>query len=243
MVAKKKQNHYIYPDEGDQVTVKMIDSSGGGDFWARDEELALQYAWRAIEDRFAGKRIRSLDFGTGSGRLVDALLRFGTVTAYDPDLSRFVMPESQGLEVVSQLPSSDEKYDVILISHVLQHISTYAVSETLAQLKNRLSEGGLLIILTTRTNDKDSIFAIETISSSDEHHSQPVDLHFFDQRVAELTGGNELPVRFFAESELSQILSDVGFNSEFSWRFHYSSLGLPASTARDILMIATPLPK
>lgn len=93
-----------------------------------------------------------LDFGCGTGDLVDSLRKLGfTSYGFDPDesaikinlLNKVVFPDR------NTLPLS--KFDLISLIHVVEHI--YEVVPFLRDLKTMLEPNGLLVIETPNAND------------------------------------------------------------------------------------------
>lgn len=91
---------------------------------------------------------RILDAGCGSGRLLDELAEYGTVSAIDMSEYNVGMAQSRGHEdvhqaVVEDLPFEDETFDLITSLDVLEHTRDDRVA--LRELRRVTKPGGRLL--------------------------------------------------------------------------------------------------
>jgi len=98
-----------------------------------------------------------LDIGSGCGRDLNELMRFGhNIKGIEPSselhkLSQSHYPGLQGKIFVDQLPelnslSNDEKFDGIICSAILMHIPQIQLFDSVGSIKNHLNTGGRLLI-------------------------------------------------------------------------------------------------
>lgn len=101
---------------------------------------------------------RILDFGAGSGFLVQLLLKKGfSVAAFDPSDGR----ESALTSVVGtkdnflglEHGAGDEKYDVVIFSEVIEHILEADYQNVISRVVRYVADGGVLIITTPNQED------------------------------------------------------------------------------------------
>lgn len=86
---------------------------------------------------------RVLDFGCGQGRLLQVLGQsFPQAALYGHDVANF-MATMSGIRFVPSLDGCDVRFDVIVVSHVLEHLVGFGILQTLGDL---LTTGGRLYI-------------------------------------------------------------------------------------------------
>ena len=95
-----------------------------------------------------------LDVGCGNGQFIARMRSFGwTVSGVDPDPAAVSYGSKQGLHIrtgtIADLPET-ERYDVITLSHVVEHVSDPIA--LLRECARRLQSSGRLIIATPNIN-------------------------------------------------------------------------------------------
>ena len=96
---------------------------------------------------FEGKRV--LDVGCGSGQLMQWIAQFQPSKLHGLDISaeNVKLGSARGINISTEnFLQVDEKYDVIIMSHLLEHLSD--PSSFMEHAFKILSEGGLLIVET-----------------------------------------------------------------------------------------------
>jgi SAM-dependent methyltransferase len=234
---------YVYPDPDDRLALAYDEANEPyPGYWRRSEEYALQKGERIVGDPH---RKRLLDLGCGMGRMLRRFApRFKEVTGIEPDRQRashaFALVEQAGLENVrvvnGQLTSCcdrEKAFDVVLCSHVLQHVSVSMAREIIRNISVNLAPDGILILLTTRTRQESDIFTISSLSVrgvSSRSIGKEEFSHFSQVPVG------HLPVRLFCEDSLRDLVS-ARFRVEtiLPYRFLSSRRWIDSFVLRDQL--------
>lgn len=104
----------------------------------------------ALKKHIKNKEI--LDFGTGNGGFLIQAKKFAkTVYGYDLDKSLTEHYKKYKLDVKTSIADFTQKFDVITMFHVLEHIEN--PEQLLKNLKNKLKPNGKLIIEIPNSND------------------------------------------------------------------------------------------
>jgi SAM-dependent methyltransferase len=104
------------------------------------DHLQGSHLSQILSPDFAG---RVLDFGCGQGRLLRWLeSRYPRATLCGCDVANF-LPADSAIRYVPTIDGLDERFDVIVMSHVAEHLVEFSV---LAQLEKLLASDGLLYV-------------------------------------------------------------------------------------------------
>lgn len=93
------------------------------------------------------KTVRILDFGCGFGQSMSALKNMGYVNVQgcDIELDAIQYCRQSGHVVYDELPS-DQRFDLIIMNHVLEHVDKSKIIPTLFGLKEKLNDNGKIFI-------------------------------------------------------------------------------------------------
>ena len=160
---------FQYADHDDKLTDALITQNFDGAYWARGEARLLEAARAYISRKFGHeeqKKLRMLDLGCGMGRLIpDFAALYGSVLGLEPDAERSGQArdflEHLGVKNAEVFHGSLEEYlweqkeapvfDVVLCSHVFQHISHETVFSILRDLGRCTGEKTVFLFTTTYT--------------------------------------------------------------------------------------------
>ena len=214
---------YFYPDVDDRNTLALIkknEPSSG--YWEISEKKILDLIKHLIEDKTSGKEnLWLLDAGCGTGRLLPEFERyFNHILAIDPDCTQIEKAEKTvkdcGFEdkVTFKVSSAEElewkkeSIDVVLCSHILQHVPTDSVQKILSRFHEILRQDGLLFITTTHSRKSDDYFAKDLMKGS-EILEKRISKEEFNSLIN--NDQNILPIHFFSANKLANILMENGF--------------------------------
>jgi len=217
--------NYNYPDRNDKLTIELISKGYDGKYWGESEKNVLNYALSYVES--LEKREKMLDLGCAGGRLFETFLPLvGHIDGIEPDPERC----AAGMETAKKFPgrvtvrngdisilAPDDSYDVMLISHILQHIPDSSIYYMLRRAKEAVRDDGLLIVTTTYT-DKDETVYTKEYWQDGKRMCEEVEPEDFDDVFKEK---DTLPVRLFAEKHITELFDSYGFKLVGRKFYHY----------------------
>ena len=213
-----------YPDTGDALTCQLIETEFDGVYWQRSEQRVLQLALEAVE-RLPRPRAM-VDIGCGQGRLLPVFApHVDTLTALEPDPTRCAHARRAAAALGSgvQVREGDHgalkprAYDVLLCSHVLQHLPGPLAHSVLAALGRAARPGALLVLATTHIAGPADAYTVEQFQAG-RRTVRPLSQAAFDAWQFQ-TGA--LPVRYFARRTLAGELGAHGFTLQRTVYYHY----------------------
>lgn len=227
---------YTYPDRNDRLTCQLIDTEYDGTYWGESEAEVLRQALEETDIlvdalRNRNQSISLLDLGCGMGRLFSVFAeKADRIIAAEPDEERCAAAVAAAEKVsgetgipvkvfhgdASVLPQ-DEKYNFIVSSHVMQHITCGMAADLMSTMAARLKPHGLLIMTTTYTNGEDDLFFRESWKDG-KRFNEATDREGFNR-----TFGTEgvLPVRMFAEQSILTLAEAENLELVRMSRYHY----------------------
>jgi SAM-dependent methyltransferase len=227
---------YIYPDRHDVLSAAMIRETERSDgYWATEERAVLDRLIGWIASMPGGRVRRMLDAGCGDGRLIPVFAPYAEViVAIDPDAGRVAAARGRvteaGLTEQVQLMCTtieafiaSEPFDIVLCSHIIQHVGTAAAPSILRALARAVAPNGRVAILTARSPDGEDRF-VRAELVADRHggtatyREVPIDRAAFDALVS--TQDGVLPIRFFADATLETLLHGAGLEIVDLASFH-----------------------
>ena len=217
---------YNYPDVGDKLTTMLIEEKSDVRYWEESEKNILQMMIDEIR-KMSNKPV-FLDLGCGIGRLFSIFFPYvENITGIEPDVNRFeeALKEAKKIDKdkISVLNGDisiveNEKYDVVLVSHIFQHITMDSLEKNVHMLSQMISQRGLLYITTTFSGKERDIFSIEYLENN--------------KRVSKIVNEEEfnnsfyrdeiLPVRFYSINTIKKILEKNNFIIEKKVGYHFT---------------------
>lgn len=218
---------YRYPDTTDRITAAYIDKHEPyPGYWQESEQQALALAGIQIAEKLHGKEIKALDAGCGDGRLLSWLGRYAsTITVIDPDNSRLDLakkqPDVDDVTFYQESIAEHKKasYDLILCSHIIQHMPSTEVVPTLGHLAKLTASGGLLALLYSRSPVGEEHYSLDSLRG-DKVHSQKVLKSTFDAAFQIPVEPPVLPIHFFDPGVLASQARQLGWKEVWNWTFH-----------------------
>jgi len=217
------KREYFYPDVNDKITIALIkEKEPFQGYWEKSENEIL----RLIKELIKKRSIRStnswlLDAGCGTGRLLPEFQQyFSHILAVDPDSTQI---EKAGklardkefsdkvifkVSLVEQLDWEKESIDVILCSHIIQHVHTETISKILHKFNEILKQDGLLFILTTHSRNDFDYYVKGYLKNS-----KSIEEKIREEKFNSLINieQNVLPLHFFSIKNVKTILKNSGF--------------------------------
>ena len=234
---------YTYGDPDDAITRSLV--AGRGADYPRYWELSEQRVMTIMERHIAAYRERrgrpqllALDAGCGEGRLLPWLAaRSARLVAVEPDAERLALARSlvEGTADAAKVDFCNAAvqdadvgadFDVIVSSHVLQHLHTADVPRVLAAMRARLRPGGLLLLTTCHsTSDRDYYEEGRLVDGIAELHE--VSRARFDAEV--YSGGGALLCRYFPRPVITGLLDELDLSVREFRVFHLTEAELRGS--------------
>ena len=216
---------YIYPDGGDKLTTLFIEKDSDNEYWGESEKNILQMMINEIKEM--PNKPKFLDLGCGMGRLFSAFYPYvESITGVDPDISRVNEALKQAEKIDSQKIKvlngditlvENNRYNVVLTSHIFQHMSLDTVKEIVSKLNKIIPKDGLLLITTTFSGKEKDILSIE-YSKRNRRKSKRISERKFNKIISKQ---GFLPVRRFSINTIKEILESNGFSIEKKASFHF----------------------
>lgn len=222
---------YHYPDFDDNLVGKFLERFEKNDlYWRKSENEVISFIFNYLINKPGFIFDSFLDAGCGKGRLLEDFAKpFRKIVAVEPDPDRFkhalltaqeLFPDNRA--VVRNLPaesfSSNERFDLILCSHVIQHIHTDTVMPLMQNLGDHLTENGVIAVTTCHSVTDSDYFRKYYISEGQlvKEHSEENDFN----SLIECKG--VLPIHFFHAEKFISDLAAAGFNTSIFRVFHVS---------------------
>jgi len=166
-----KTSCFVYPDVADRIIRRFIESFGD-EAWRIEEEYVLHEALRYINDNMVGVRF-ILDAGCGTGRLFHVIRKIqnGEVLGVDIDPSRLARASAVAHKLGNNIHlicadlsklSLNIKCDIIICSHVLQHVSRRCAIEILKNFRRLLYKRGLLVLMVSKSPGNDYYLVVKS---------------------------------------------------------------------------------
>jgi ubiquinone/menaquinone biosynthesis C-methylase UbiE len=206
---------YTYPGPSDKQITKLIKRiQPYDDYWHRSEEYVFSFVDKILQSK---TRENFLDLGCGQGRLTKRFDQFfKNIVAIDPDPIRLKIAQDFNDDSsqltnkkficgdVNELNLPTNHFDVILISHVIQHIHTDDVDKVLMKVYELLKPGGLLILTTSHSRDSDNRFIKTNKKKNGRFRQKTITQNAYNSYITNQQG--ILPVHLFSITDLRKRL-------------------------------------
>jgi 2-polyprenyl-3-methyl-5-hydroxy-6-metoxy-1,4-benzoquinol methylase len=217
------ETHYRYPDFNDKLTMALIrEKEPFQGYWENSEKRILGIVKEIIEKHELNpKNSWLLDAGCGTGRLLPEFQRyFSSILAIDPDYSQIEKAKKVARErgfadkvlfnitSVDQLNWEKESFDVILCSHVIQHVHTKTIPKILHGFHELLKPDGLMFLMTTHSRRSYGYY-IKSFLKDSKLVEQRIRKTKFNSLIKNEC--NILPIHFFSTKNLANLLKKAGF--------------------------------
>lgn len=223
---------YTYPDGDDRITQRFIsDTEPYPGYWDVSDQRAMARAAAKVKTVLGPReKVRALDAGCGFGRMLPWLSRLADrIVAIDPDAGRLAdaarVAADLGDAAEVELIASDvrglpgDTFDLVLCSHIIQHIPTTEATPFLSRLYQLTAPGGVLVLTYTRAPVGDEKFSVDHI---DGHgvETRWVSQAEFDAVARDGGGRERLPVHHRDPDRLAELGRRMGWTDLWSWSFH-----------------------
>jgi len=219
----KAYKNYLYPDANDKITASLIAEKEifkGG--WDKSERFVLDLMKKFIQEQASSVTTSwFLDVGCGTGRLLPEFERyFDYILAIDPDFSqiekakdlvknhKFANKLTFRVTPIEELDWKGESIDVILCSHVLQHVNTDSVLLILQKFRDLVKKEGLLLITTCHSRRGYDYYAKGYLKCS-KVIEERIEKEEFNSLI--FNEENILPHHFFSPKSITEVLENLGF--------------------------------
>lgn len=239
---------YRYPDTGDRVTTSFIGSHEPfPGYWAVSEERALERLSAELTALLPPREdVRALDAGCGEGRLLGWLSGLAaTITAVDPDPDRLDAarevrpPDTEVAFLAASIADvPDGPFDLVLCSHVIQHVPSNELAAILRRLHEATKPDAVLALSYSRAPAGQGGFSIERVDEGG-FSSRRISRDEFDRALRDEPGG-ALPVRLLDPAEVTAEAEAAGWQTAWEWTYHVLGDVGPAEVDRDELVNASP---
>jgi cyclopropane fatty-acyl-phospholipid synthase-like methyltransferase len=168
---------------------------------------------------------RLLDIGCGLGRVISLVKdNVQSIVGLEPDRARFsechaAHHNGDSLEILNCTSTEfktvhpDRKFDIIIVSMVIQHVSTDTCAQILRDVHELLSTDGVAIIATTQQDTERFTFARSQSDKSREEYDR------YAEDCNNQTWG--IPVRQFSRTSFLAALQEAGFRAIHWGQFSY----------------------
>lgn len=222
---------YHYPDFDDHLVGIFLERFEKNEIYWRDSEnriISLIFSYLKSKPGFGFNSF--LDAGCGKGRLLETFSKlFQKIVAVEPDpdrhshaaaLARNIFPENMAevINIEAEEFRSNQKFDLILCSHVIQHIHTDTVIPLINNLGNHLTDKGVIALTTCHSTTDTDNFRKDHLTNG-KPVREPVEKGEFNSLI-ECKGG--LPIHFFNADNLISDLEEEGFTIPVFRVFHVS---------------------
>ncbi|MCG8542551.1 MAG: class I SAM-dependent methyltransferase [Clostridia bacterium] len=237
---------YRYQDLNNYMLDKLIDyinTSNEDKHWDEDEESIFKLFFEMTEGSYS-----LLDAGCGDGRLIGKYKdHFKEITVLERDKSNakkiinlinyFNIKEKVKLQLGKiQDLEENKKFDVIICSHVLQHISITDCEDVVKKFSRIVKPKGLLFILVSHSETPRDIFT-KISRNKDKIKEKEITVDEFNY-LTEVCG--EVPVRKFTKESIQNLAEKYDFQTLKYGVYHMINRERPFNKTNPNKMENTP---
>jgi len=230
MPNNKHENYesYIYPDGGEAITIALIgETEPYPGYWQASEDGVLDRGIKMISKN--GLKGSLLDVGCGFGRLLLKFSKyFDLLYGVEPDRERYEVCKKNisewSMEEKVRLFNGtvdmlDDRlcFDVILCSHVIQHIPEQISVQLLKTFRKLLKDNGLLILTTSHSDTNEDIYLKNYINTEGKRAEAKISQKEFNSFENK---NGILPTKMFSWHNLQKLLEAGGFHVIDSRVYH-----------------------
>lgn len=223
---------YTYPDPNDEVTFATIQSlEPEPGYWSlSDGNMRREFLNQTLGDFNQRHGLTGIDVGCGYGRLIPWLLDeyCSRGTALEPDRARLAAAKSgldpdkrdrvMFVEKTIQDFVSQSAFDLILCSHLIQHVQRAQLHVILSKLRSLCAQDARVILFTTHSTIGDEYYVKAFLSSDSSYREDSISPGEFDRLLGDRFG--VLPIRFFSLKTLEYAFKKAGFRIMDYYVYH-----------------------
>jgi 2-polyprenyl-3-methyl-5-hydroxy-6-metoxy-1,4-benzoquinol methylase len=204
---------YSYPGLDDANFNRRLESiEPYKGYWYQSEEYVFFYVDRLLRS-MKGEKL--LDVGCGEGRLLQRFSKyFKNIYAIDPDQKRVDLGKTSAKKMnirnvhflcgwLEEHRFNEGSFDVVLLSHVVEHINTKAMKDLLSEVHRILNTNGLLIL--TTAHSRKPVDRFQSVSSRNERVEVK---NLTQEQFDAINEEGTLPIHFFSIRTLRDLLSE-----------------------------------
>jgi SAM-dependent methyltransferase len=223
---------YTYPDPEDRVTfatIRALEPMPG--YWSEsDGKMRQEFLGRLLADFRQGRDLNGIDVGCGYGRLIPWLLDMHCrqVTALEPDRTRLAVAKSRiDQDQSARVSFVDQtiqdfapkvRFDLILCSHLIQHVQRTDLDPILSKLHTICSDDARVVLFTAQSTTGADRFMKARLNSQSAFSEDAISAEEFDGLIANPQG--VLPIRFFSLKTLTAALQNAGLKVLDHYVYH-----------------------
>ncbi len=222
---------YHYPDCDDHLVGIFLEKFEKNEiYWRESENRIISLIFSYLKSKPYFEFNSFLDAGCGKGRLLETFSKpFKKIVAIEPDPDRHshavriacdTFPDNtvEIINIEAEAYRSSQKFDLILCSHVIQHIHTDTVIPLIKNLGDHLADNGVIALTTCHSTTDADNFRKDHLRNG-KPVREPVERSEFNSLI-DCEGG--LPIRFFNADKLISDMAEEGFTNPVFKVFHVS---------------------
>jgi len=209
-----------YNDDWDKIVSQFVLLHEPFDgYWVRSEQHALRLVDSLVRRK---PKSRLLDLGCGVGRLLGRFAKlFEEVVALDADRVR--LDQARGMAKVAKLENVQfvnqlfeecagtlGKFDMVLCSHVIQHLPIDLLASIFKQISTILVQDGLVVLLTSHSRGEQDAFKLWSLTDAGRRVTEDILANAceFNEIVVDDHRRDRLPIHAFAIGSLRELMMD-----------------------------------